>query len=223
MRMFPTGVSLGPNQFSGLQTINSAAPAALLVGSPIVSFGQPSLAQFVSSTSNLGFGDGLTIGWADATASNRPALIFARSRGSLGTPADVAANDVLGSISYYARVSGSFVESATLRTDAVDTSGNAMLAYFARSGGTVAQRWSVASDGSLRTSFSTAIPAGGTAGLGYLFSSTANFGIFFGSGLPTLSAARGSLYVRSDGSSGSTRLYVNTDGGTTWTNFTSAA
>ena len=44
-----------------------------------------------------------------------------------------------------------------------------------------------------------------------------------GSGAPTHSAAKGSLYIRTDGSSTSTRLYVNTDGSTTWTNFTSAA
>ncbi len=63
----------------------------------------------------------------------------------------------------------------------------------------------------------TAIPAGGTAGAGVMVSSTANFGMFFGSGAPTLSVAKGSLYLRSDGSSTSTRAYINTDGGTTWT------
>lgn len=40
---------------------------------------------------------------------------------------------------------------------------------------------------------------------------------------PTHSAAKGSLYIRTDGSSTSTRLYINTDGATTWTNLTSAA
>ena len=39
---------------------------------------------------------------------------------------------------------------------------------------------------------------------------------------PTVSAAQGSLYLRTNGSSTSTRLYVNTDGTTGWTNFTSA-
>ena len=63
----------------------------------------------------------------------------------------------------------------------------------------------------------TAIPAGGTAGLGYRVSSTANFGVFFGSGAPTLSAAKGSLYLRSDGTTTNDRMYVNTDGSTTWT------
>lgn len=69
----------------------------------------------------------------------------------------------------------------------------------------------------------TSIPAGGTAGSGYKFSATANFGVFFGSGAPTLSAAKGSLYLRSDGSTTNDRSYINTDGGTTWTALTTAA
>ena len=64
---------------------------------------------------------------------------------------------------------------------------------------------------------STAPPAGGSAGVGYKFSSTANLGVFFGSGAPTLSAAKGSLYLRTDGTGTNDRIYVNTDGGTTWT------
>jgi hypothetical protein len=68
----------------------------------------------------------------------------------------------------------------------------------------------------------TAIPAGGTAGSGYKFSSTPNFGVFFGSGAPTLSAAKGSLYLCSDGSATNNRAYINTDGGTTWTALTTA-
>lgn len=66
------------------------------------------------------------------------------------------------------------------------------------------------------------IPAGGAANFGYFASNTAAFGIYFGSGAPTVSAAQGSLYVRSDGSSTSTRLYVNTNGTTGWTNVTTA-
>lgn len=77
--------------------------------------------------------------------------------------------------------------------------------------------------GSATAHSGTAIPAGGTAGAGYLFSSTANFGVFFGSGAPTLTAAKGSLYLRSDGSGVGDRMYVNTDGGTTWTSVTTAA
>jgi hypothetical protein len=77
--------------------------------------------------------------------------------------------------------------------------------------------------GSLRVLNATAIPAGGTAGAGYKFSSTANFGVFFGSGAPTLAAAKGSLYLRSDGSGTGDRAYINTDGATAWTALTTAA
>jgi hypothetical protein len=57
----------------------------------------------------------------------------------------------------------------------------------------------------------TPIPAGGTAGYGLMFSSTANFGVMFGSGVPNKAAARGSLYLRSDGNP-----YYNVDGATQW-------
>lgn len=48
-------------------------------------------------------------------------------------------------------------------------------------------------------------------------------GVYFGSGLPTVSAGKGSFYLRTDGSGTTTRAYINTDGGTTWTNLTAAA
>jgi len=77
--------------------------------------------------------------------------------------------------------------------------------------------------GVVQTNAATAIPAGGTAGAGVTVSSTANFGVFFGSGAPTLSAAKGSLYLRSDGSTTTDRMYVNTNGSTTWTNVVTSA
>lgn len=68
-----------------------------------------------------------------------------------------------------------------------------------------------------------ATPAGGSTTARLLFGTTDGFGIYYGSGAPTVSAAQGSIYLRSDGSSTSTRLYVNTTGSTTWTNVTTAA
>lgn len=44
-----------------------------------------------------------------------------------------------------------------------------------------------------------------------------------GSGAPAHSAPQGSLYLRVDGSSTSTRAYINTDGATNWTNLVTAA
>lgn len=69
----------------------------------------------------------------------------------------------------------------------------------------------------------TAIPAGGTTAAGLKMSSTANLGLFFGSGVPTLSAAQGSIYIRTDGSSTSTRLYINSNGTTGWVAVTTAS
>jgi hypothetical protein len=67
----------------------------------------------------------------------------------------------------------------------------------------------------------TAIPAGGNLNIGYKGTSTANFGVFFGSGAPTINAQAGSLYLRSDGSSTSTRSYISQGGGV-WTNLVTA-
>lgn len=47
--------------------------------------------------------------------------------------------------------------------------------------------------------------------------------VTFGSGAPTITAAKGSLYLRTDGSTTNDRAYVNTNGSTTWTALTTAA
>jgi len=79
----------------------------------------------------------------------------------------------------------------------------------------------VTATGNVTADSATAVVAGGAAA--FLATSTAGLGIYFGSGAPTVSAAQGSLYLRTDGSSTSTRAYINTDGATTWTNITTAA
>lgn len=94
---------------------------------------------------------------------------------------------------------------------------------FSRGGtATTDEKFRIGSTGPLAMG-ATAIPAGGTAGTGYRLSSTSNFGIFFGSGAPTLSAAQGSLYLRSDGTTTNDRAYINTNGSTTWTALTTGS
>jgi hypothetical protein len=78
------------------------------------------------------------------------------------------------------------------------------------------------SSGATALQSGAATPAGGSTAVRLTFGSGA-IGIYAGSGVPTVSAAKGSLYLRSDGSSTSTRAYINTDGGTTWTAITTAA
>lgn len=87
----------------------------------------------------------------------------------------------------------------------------------------VAVTGTLSSTSSVSAYSGTSIPAGGTAGSGVLLSSTANFGLFFGSGAPSLSAAKGSIYLRSDGSGTTDRAYINTNGATTWTALTTVA
>ena len=58
--------------------------------------------------------------------------------------------------------------------------------------------------------------AGGAA-VGLLLSSDISFGVFFGSGPPTISKSKGSLYLRTDGSAFNDKIYVNENGSTGWT------
>ena len=50
----------------------------------------------------------------------------------------------------------------------------------------------------------------------------ANISITSGTGAPVASATQGSLYIRIDGNSSSTRMYINTNGSTGWTNIVTA-
>lgn len=62
--------------------------------------------------------------------------------------------------------------------------------------------------------------AGGAQALA--IGASAVLGVYFGSGAPTVSAPQGSLYLRTDGSGTGSRMYVNTNGSTTWTAVTTA-
>lgn len=84
-------------------------------------------------------------------------------------------------------------------------------------GGAVAAG-AVSSTSTITAVNATAIPAGGSTTVGFKLTSTNNYGVFAGSGAPTLSAARGSLYLRSDGVP-----YYNTNGTTGWTPVAPAA
>jgi len=68
-----------------------------------------------------------------------------------------------------------------------------------------------------------ALPAGGNSNASITATTTANFGFYFGSGAPSVNAAKGSMYLRSDGSGVGDRAYINTDGAGTWTAITTVA
>ncbi len=50
-----------------------------------------------------------------------------------------------------------------------------------------------------------------------LFGSIASFGIYIGTGVPAANAGTGSLFLRNDGNTNTTRMYVNINGTGTWT------
>lgn len=178
--------------------------------------------------------------WNTDTQGGRLYLAKANTTtiGSFASGTGVVSGDEMGGVYFEgANNSTGFVLGAgiaahvdgTPNDTASDMPGRLTFSTSANGSATLVERMRIDSTGKVTGSASyvahsaTAIPAGGTAGAGLMVSSTANFGIFFGSGVPTLSAAQGSLYLRSDGSSTSTRMYVNTDSGTTWTAVTTAA
>jgi hypothetical protein len=68
----------------------------------------------------------------------------------------------------------------------------------------------------------TPVTAGGALAVDIGSPGSAAPNIYFGSGVPTVVAPKGSLYLRTDGSSTSTRLYVATDAVGGWTAVTTA-
>lgn len=77
--------------------------------------------------------------------------------------------------------------------------------------------------GNITTGNNTAPVSGGTSSMGFLMSSNATFGLFCGTGVPTMVAATGSLYINSGAQTATSRLYINTNGSTNWANFTASA
>lgn len=58
---------------------------------------------------------------------------------------------------------------------------------------------------------------------GKLWNVPININITSGTGAPIFDAPKGSLYIRTDAITTTTRLYINTNGATTWASFTSSA
>jgi hypothetical protein len=199
-----TGLSLSGNVVSAINLTANITTTANIQAGNLKSSG------IMSATANVTGGNILTGGLISATSS-------------ITSTANITGGNILtgGLISSTGNITGGNVITANVNSTThtgttVSVTGNV-------TGGNVLSGAVVSAVGAATILSSTAVPAGGTAGAGYKFSSVANLGVFFGSGAPTLSAAQGSLYLRTDGSSTSTRMYVNTNGSTTWTAVTTAA
>lgn len=171
------------------------------------------------TTSGAGIGfdalNGITLQAADGSATWNDSstagsgTVASRYMFGIGTPTLTGTNTLLT----YTIASSVFIGGAPVASTNVSI-GTALSLYVA--GGL--SRF----DGAVLAQGATAIPAGGTAGAGFRFSSTSNFGIFFGSGAPSLVAAKGSLYLRSDGTTTNDRAYIATDSAGAWTSITTA-
>ena len=77
----------------------------------------------------------------------------------------------------------------------------------------------VSATGNITADSNVAPVAGGAAA--FLATSTANLGVFVGSGVPSIAAAQGSLYLRTDGTTTNDRIYVR--GSSAWIAITTAS
>ncbi len=157
-------------------------------------------------------------------------FILAHSRNAtVGTHSALVADDGIGTVNFQASDGTNFLNNSAHIAAFVDgavSSGitPARLSFFTQDlAGNPTERLKLNSAGGAILQVGQSTPAGGLAGVGLMFGSTTNFGIFFGSGAPSLSAAKGSLYLRSDGSGTTDRMYVNTNGTTGWTAVTTAS
>lgn len=71
--------------------------------------------------------------------------------------------------------------------------------------------------GTLNAASGVATPVNGSSSARILLGTTANLGLYYGSGAPTVTAAKGSVYLRTDGSGVNDRMYVATDSAGAWT------
>lgn len=219
-----------------LMNISSSTPSAMLrVGLPvstdIENAGTNQFSAFFGSS-----GEGILVS-KYSNDSSGPSFMSFNTRRTADTTADtILVNaDRLLFVSGYGSDGVNYIISAGILmfvdgvTGLNDMPGRILLSTTLDGAAASTTKWSIMNTGlltggsSMYIQKSTPVPAGGTSGVGYVFSATANFGAFFGSGLPTLSAAQGSLYLRTDGGSSTTRAYLNTNGAATWTAITTVA
>jgi hypothetical protein len=221
-----TGISTGSRIVSGTTEMAIEVPSgnlqASVGGIANVAVFTPTGANingYANITGNLAGGNATITGFITASGN------ITTSVGVISAPGNITGGNILtgGLIS----ATGNLTSANVNATGNVSLTGNVIAGNLTTSLQVVAvgnvTGGNIRTDGQVLALNATAIPAGGLAGKGYVFSTTANFGIFFGSGVPTLAAAKGSLYLRSDGSTTNDRMYVNTNGSTTWTAVTTAS
>jgi hypothetical protein len=219
------GVGVAGNLYVGGNIVGSiVATGNTFAGNTTV--GNLLTAGFVSATGNIDGGNLRTAGLVSATGNVTGGNLNATGlslTGNVLSALNVTGNITGGNIAAVAIVSAAGnVTGGNLRTGGLVSATGTVTSVSNIIGGNIQTSGQLSATGNAMILTGTAPPAGGTAGAGLRMSSTSNLGIFFGSGVPTLAAAQGSLYLNTSGSSTSTRLYVNTNGSTGWTSVTTA-
>jgi hypothetical protein len=224
------GTISGDTGLTGAQTITAASANALAVGP-----NGTTNPTFNVNTNTANAATGLDIVGAAAagglavsvlsSGTNEALTIDAKGSGSVKIASVSTGNVSVGS------GNGSVFQIGGGDISIADASGTLQLySAFAsksfklyQSAATTTNTFGVALDTGVTTvTASTATTAGGSLGL--QFGTTANLGIFYGSGAPTIASAQGALYIRSDGGATNTRLYVNGSTATnTWVAVTTAS
>lgn len=226
---------------SGNTTLGDASGDILTINAGAIMIGHTAQYGVFGISTSVQQITGLTINAASTQQAlfnqpgEGPRHTFITSRGATANSHTVVASgDLLGETRYAGSDGTGYIRAAAIGAyvdgtpGTNDMPGRLIFSTTADGGTTPAERFRIDSAGLgsfvgvLNVASGTATPAAGSTAARLLFGTTAGFGIYYGSGAPTVSAAQGSIYLRSDGSSTSTRLYVNTNGTTGWTNFTSA-
>lgn len=173
----------------------------------------------------------ITGNFSDATVSNRPIFQSNYATGpfaATGVLAIPAAVDT-GLNAFFAANTDNVTDGANGQEIQLATIGGGTVGVVATKRGTATQPnfelrmgatpvFSVTNTTNVPTILPSVAPSsGGSTSAVLVFGSTSGFGIYFGSSAPTISAAQGSIYLRTDGSTTTSRMYINTDGTTGWT------
>src|SRR5260221_3205208 len=168
---------------------------AIQSGNPTISNGQISLNGITSGFMSFSVNAlGNTLNAQSSTNSSNILI------GNVGTSA--------GSLTLAGLTSGSAVISCSATAGSLQLGGGNLI---------VDNAGNLFTNSSIRVGTSTAPIAGGDVNHAYTMSNTSGFGIYYGSGAPTITAAQGSLYLNTTGATNVTRAYLNTTGSNVWT------
>jgi len=232
----PTAAGEGSLQFVGAGGFNPAMNDGAALGTAALSWSD----AFLASGGVINYANGnYTVTHSSALLTFETTATAALARfqnddgGALGSVIDLfhnsgsAANsDVISRLSFSGKsstgVTRQYAGMDITITDVTNASEDAVIDLMVIVNGSLSASKLRVDTGGASIAAATAIPAGGNTGMSLRFS-TSSIGIFAGSGAPSVSAAKGSLYLRTDGSTTNDRAYINTNGATTWTAITTVA